>query len=92
MQIVARIQRVKIQKIVKKCKELYHNWAIIGLYTIFCIKFKKVFLFFLKPVTKGTNARSVVYQRLFFEICIFSQDTIGYKRYNCVKNVVIPTI
>jgi len=62
------------------------------LYTIFCIKFKKVFLFFLKPVTIGTNVRIVIYQHLFAEICILSQVTIGYKRYNFIKNIVIPTI
>ena len=29
-----------------------------------------------------TIARVVVYQRLITPICIFCQDTIGYKRYN----------
>jgi len=38
-------------------------------------------------VTIGTNSRIVVYQHLFFEICILEQDTIGYKRYNFVKNI-----
>ena len=38
-------------------------------------------------VTKDTKARSVVYQRLFAQICIFCQDTIGYKRYNFLKIV-----
>jgi hypothetical protein len=33
-------------------------------------------------VTIGTKARIVVYQHLFAQICIFCQDTIGYKRYN----------
>ena len=45
---------------------------------------KKVFyfFFFLKPVTIGTKARIVMYQHLFAQNCIFSKDTIGYKRYN----------
>ena len=30
----------------------------------------------------GTKARIVVYQHLIAQICIFSKDTIGYKRYN----------
>ena len=37
-------------------------------------------------VTIGTNSRIVVYQHLFAQICILEQDTIGYKRYNFVKN------
>jgi len=40
-------------------------------------------------VTKDTNSRSVVYQHLFAQICIFRQDTIGYKRYNFLKIVGI---
>ncbi len=38
-------------------------------------------------VTIGTNSRIVIYQHLFAQICILEQDTIGYKRYNFVKNV-----
>jgi hypothetical protein len=30
----------------------------------------------------GTNTIIVIYQRLIVQICIFSKDTIGYKRYN----------
>ena len=61
------------------------------MYTLFSIKIKKFFLFFLKVVTIGTKARIVVYQQLFAQICIFEQDTIGYKRYNYAKKLVIPT-
>ena len=46
------------------------------------MKKKKFFLFFLKVVTIGTKARIVMYQHLFAQNCIFSKDTIGYKRYN----------
>ena len=41
-----------------------------------------------------TNSRSVIYQHLFAQICILEQDTIGYKRYNFVRNdqkLAIPT-
>jgi hypothetical protein len=57
------------------------------LYTIFSIKKKKVFLFFLKVVTMGTKVRSVVYQHLIAQICNLEQDTIGYKRYNFTKMI-----
>ena len=77
---------------IKKYRKSQYNLAIISLYTIFCMKIKKFFYFFLKPVTIGTNARSVIYQHLFAQICNLDQDTIGYKRYNCLKNLVIPTI
>ena len=40
-------------------------------------------------VTIGTNSRIVVYQHLFAQICIFCQDTIGYKRYNFLKIIGI---
>jgi len=33
-----------------------------------------------------TITRSVTYQHLIAQICILEQDTIGYKRYNFVKN------
>jgi hypothetical protein len=33
-----------------------------------------------------TITRSVIYQHLIAQICILEQDTIGYKRYNFVKN------
>jgi len=41
------------------------------LYNLFSIKKKIFLLFFLKVVTIGTNARSVVYQHLFAQNCIF---------------------
>jgi hypothetical protein len=70
--------------------------AIIGplypLYTLFSIKIKNFFKKFSKVVTIGTKARIVIYQHLFAQICIFCQDTIGYKRYNCYKKLAIPTI
>jgi len=37
-------------------------------------------------VTIGTKVILVVYQHLFAQNCIFSLDTIGYKRYNSSKS------
>jgi hypothetical protein len=84
-------KRVKIQKMIKNSSILWANLDIIGLYTIFCSKKQNHFYFFLKVVTKDTIARSVIYQRLFIEICNLVQDTIGYKRYNCLKKQGIAT-
>jgi len=49
---------------------------------LFLNKKKFFYFFFLKVVTIGTKARTVMYQHLFAQNCIFEQDTIGYKRYN----------
>ena len=84
--------RVQIQKKMKNFSNLADICFIMCMYTLFCIKIKKFFLFFLKVVTIGTNSRIVIYQHLFAQICILSQDTIGYKRYNCLKNIGITTI
>jgi len=62
------------------------------LYTLFSMKKSFFYFFFLKVVTIGTNARIVVYQHLFAQICILEQDTIGYKRYNYSKKLAIPTL
>jgi len=45
------------------------------------------FFYFLKPGTKGTKVRSVVYQHLIAQICNLELDTIGYKRYNFWKSI-----
>ena len=76
----------------QKYSKLDHNRSIIPLYTLFCIKKQNHFYFFSKPVTIGTNARSIVYQHLFAQNCILDQDTIGYKRYKSVKKPVFTTI
>jgi hypothetical protein len=71
---------------------LLKNPIITRLYTIFCNKKQNHFYFFSKPVTIGTNPRSLVYQRLFAQICIFEQDTIGYKRYKSLKKQGFATV
>ena len=69
MQIVPRIQTTRIQKMIKKYRKLLANLYMYRLYTLLCIKIKKFFLFFLNPGTIGTIKKSVVYQRLYAEIC-----------------------
>tara|TARA_R110002020_G_scaffold195611_3_gene396627 strand:+ start:1135 stop:1356 length:222 start_codon:yes stop_codon:yes gene_type:complete len=39
---------------IKKYNEFQYNLAMYLLYTLFCIKIKKIFLFFLNPGTIGT--------------------------------------
>jgi|TARA_R100001163_G_C4908662_1_gene93945 hypothetical protein len=77
---------------IKNSSILLKNPIITYLYTIFCNKKQNHFYFFSKPVTIGTNPRSVVYQRLFAQICIFKQDTIGYKRYKSLKKQGFATV
>jgi len=54
---------------VKKYRKFQYNLAMYPLYTLFCIKIKKIFLFFLNPGTIGTIEKSIVYQRLYAQIC-----------------------
>ncbi len=48
MQIVPRMKRVKVQKMIKKYREFQYNLAMYQLYTLFCIKIKKIFYFYKK--------------------------------------------
>ena len=57
MKIVPRIQKTKIQKMIKKCKESQYNLAIKELYTLFSIKIKKFFYFLKYLGTIGTNEK-----------------------------------
>jgi len=54
---------------VKKYRKFQYNLAMYPLYTLFCIKIKNIFLFFLNPGTIGTIEKSIVYQRLYAQIC-----------------------
>ena len=54
---------------IKKYSKLWANLLMYPLYTLFCIKIKKIFLFFLNPGTIGTIEKSIVYQRLYAQIC-----------------------
>ena len=54
MQIVPRMKIAKIQKMIKKYNESQYNLAIKQLYTLFLIKIKNFFYFFLNLGTIGT--------------------------------------
>ena len=69
MQIVPRIKMTKVQKMIKKYSKSLANLIMYPLYTLFYIKIKKIFLFFLNPGTIGTIKKSVIYQRLYAQIC-----------------------
>jgi hypothetical protein len=45
---------------IKKYRKSLANLLMYPLYTLFCIKIKKFFLFFLNPGTIGTIKKSVV--------------------------------
>ena len=57
MKIVPRIQKTKIQKMIRKYSEFQYNLAIKELYTLFSIKNKKIFLFLKNLGTIGTNEK-----------------------------------
>jgi len=57
MQIVPRVQMMKVQKMIKKYNEFQQNLAITKLYTLFSIKNKKIFLFLKYLGTIGTNEK-----------------------------------
>ena len=61
------------------------------LYTFFSIKIKKIFLFFLNPGTIGTILKSVVYQRLFAQICTKHPWYNEVQLVQLLKKLVIPT-
>ena len=58
MKIVPRIQKTKIQKMIRKYSEFQYNLAIKELYTLFSIKNKKIFLFLKNLGTIGTNEKT----------------------------------
>ncbi len=58
MQIVPRIQKAKVQKMIKKYNEFHSNLTIRQLYTLFSIKIKKFFYFLKNLGTIGTNEKT----------------------------------
>ena len=54
MQIVPRMKIARIQKMIKKYNEFQYNLAIKKLYTLYSIKIKNFFYFFLNLGTIGT--------------------------------------
>ena len=84
-------KRVRIQKMIKKYSKLWKNRLIMQLYTLLCMKIKKFFYFFLNPGTIGTIKKSVVYQRLYAEICTKGAWYNQVQLVQLLKKLVIPT-
>ena len=91
MQIVPRIKMTKVQKMIKKYRKSLANLIMYQLYTLFYIKLKKFFLFFLNPGTIGTIKKSVVYQRLYAQICTKGAWYNEVQLVQLLKKLVIPT-
>ena len=72
-------------------KSFQYNLAMYQLYTLFYIKIKKFFLFFLNPGTIGTIKKSVVYQRLYAQICTKGAWYNEVQLVQLLKKLVIPT-
>ena len=81
----------KVQKMIKKYSESLANLTMYPLYTLFYIKIKKIFLFFLNPGTIGTIKKSVVYQRLYAQICTKGAWYNEVQLVQLLKKLVIPT-
>ena len=82
---------IKVQKMIKKYSKSLANLIMYPLYTLFYIKIKKIFLFFLNPGTIGTIKKSVVYQRLYAEICTKGAWYNEVQLVQLLKKLVIPT-
>ena len=80
-----------VQEIIKKYAETLANLIMYQLYTLFYIKIKKIFLFFLNPGTIGTIKKSVVYQRLYAQICTKGAWYNEVQLVQLLKKLVIPT-
>ena len=91
MQIVPRIKMTKVQKMIKKYSKSLANLIMYPLYTLFYIKIKNFFYFFLNPGTIGTIKKSVVYQRLYAQICTKGAWYNEVQLVQLLKKLVIPT-
>ena len=91
MKIVPRMKTVRIQKMIKKYRKSLANLVMYPLYTLFCIKIKNIFLFFLNPGTIGTIKKSVIYQRLYAQICTKGAWYNEVQLVQLLKKLVIPT-
>ena len=71
----------RIQKMIKKYSKLWKNRLIIQLYTLFCIKNKKIFLFFLKPWYNWYNSKKIVIpiviRSFLYQRYLVQRGTIG---------------
>ena len=91
MQIVPRMKIVRIQKMIKKYRESQYNLAICTIVYTFLYKNKKIFFIFLNPGTIGTIKKSVVYQRLYAQICTKGAWYNEVQLVQLLKKLVIPT-
>ncbi len=80
-----------VQEMIKKYAKTLANLIMYQLYTLFYIKIKKIFLFFLNPGTIGTIKKSVVYQRLYAQICTKGAWYNEVQLVQLLKKLVIPT-
>ena len=76
---------------IKKYAKTLVNLIMYQLYTLFYIKIKKIFLFFLNPGTIGTIKKIVVYQRLYAQICTKGAWYNEVQLVQLLKKLVIPT-
>jgi hypothetical protein len=76
---------------IKKYRKSLANLVMYPLYTLFCIKIKNIFLFFLNPGTIGTIKKSIVYQRLYAQICTKGAWYNEVQLVQLLKKLVIPT-
>ena len=76
---------------IKKYAKTLVNLIMYQLYTLFYIKIKKIFLFFLNHGTIGTIKKSVVYQRLYAQICTKGAWYNEVQLVQLLKKLVIPT-
>ena len=80
-----------VQEMIKKYAKTLANLIMYQLYTLFYIKIKKIFLFFLNPGPIGTIKKSVVYQRLYAQICTKGAWYNEVQLVQLLKKLVIPT-
>ena len=81
MPMYQKQKRARIQKMIKKYSKLWKNRLIIQLYTLFCIKNKKIFLFFLKPWYNWYNSKKIVIpiviRSFLYQRYLVQRGTIG---------------
>ena len=81
MPMYQKQKRARIQKMIKKYSKLWKNRLIIQLYTLFCIKNKKFFLFFLKPWYNWYNSKKIVIpiviRSFLYQRYLVQRGTIG---------------
>ena len=81
MPMYQKQKRAKVQKMTKKYSKLWNNRLIMQLYTLFCIKNKKIFLFFFKPWYNWYNLKKIAIPMLIrsflYQRYLVQRGTIG---------------